>query len=53
MKAEAESRRHEMLDALSMFSDELMEAALEDRATPELIHPAIRRGVWRSSWCRS
>ncbi len=45
MRAEAESRRHEMLDALSMFSDELMEAALEDRATPELIRPAIRRGV--------
>jgi len=34
-----------MLDALSMFSDELMEAALEDRATPELIRPAIRKGV--------
>ncbi len=45
MRVEAESRRHEMLDALSMFSDELMEAALEDRATPELIRPAIRRGV--------
>jgi elongation factor G len=41
----AEERRTEMLDTLSMFSDELLEAALEDRATPELIHDAIRRGV--------
>ncbi len=41
----AEERRTEMLDVLSMYSDELMEAALEDRATPELIHEALRRGV--------
>jgi elongation factor G len=41
----AEERRAELLDAASMFSDELLEAALEDRATPELIHDAIRRGV--------
>ncbi len=42
---EAEARRADLLDAASMFSDELMEAALEDRATPELIHAAIRSGV--------
>ena len=28
-----------------MFSDELMEAALEDNATPNLIHKAVRAGV--------
>jgi elongation factor G len=43
--AEAEERRAELIDAASMFSDELMEAALEDRATPELIRSAIRTGV--------
>ncbi|HHN73726.1 MAG TPA: elongation factor G, partial [Acidobacteria bacterium] len=41
----ADERRAELLDTASLFSDELMEAALEDRATPELIHEAIRRGV--------
>ena len=45
LRAEAEERRAELLDAASMFSDELMEAALEDRATPELIHHAVRQGV--------
>ena len=30
LKAEADKARHEMLDALSMFSDEIMEKALED-----------------------
>ena len=34
-----------MLDAVSMYSDELMEAVLEDKATPELIHEAIRKGT--------
>ncbi len=41
----AESRRADLLDAVSLFSDELLEAALEDRATPELIHQAVRRGT--------
>jgi elongation factor G len=45
MKAEATKRRAEMLDAVSMFSDELMEAILEDRPTPELIRAAIRKGT--------
>ena len=43
--AEAESRREQMLEAASMFSDELLEAVLEERATPEQIHAAVRRGV--------
>jgi elongation factor G len=41
----AEKRRAEMLDVVSMFSDELLEAALEDRATPGLIREAVRNGV--------
>jgi elongation factor G len=41
----AEERRAEMLDAVSMFSDELLEAALEDAATPEMIREAVRNGV--------
>jgi len=41
----AEERRAELLDAASLFSDELLEAALEDAATPELINEAIRKGV--------
>ncbi len=39
------SKRNELIEAASMFSDELLEAALEDQATPELIHAAVRRGV--------
>ena len=45
LQAEADERHAELLDAASMFSDELMEAALEDNATPELIHEAVRKGV--------
>jgi elongation factor G len=44
-RLEAEARREQMLDALSMHSDELMEALLEDRATEEMIHGAIRRAT--------
>src|SRR5947207_5892249 len=44
-RKQAEEKRAEMLDAVSMYSDELMEAILEDRATPELIHEAIRKGT--------
>ncbi len=45
MLAEAEDARAELIDAASMFSDDLMEAALEDQATPELINQAVRNGV--------
>ena len=41
----AEERRADLLDAASLYSDELLEAALEDRATPELIWEAVRKGV--------
>ncbi len=45
LRDEAEARREELLDAASMFSDELMEAALEGTATQELIIEAVRRGT--------
>jgi elongation factor G len=38
-------KRNELIEAASMFSDELMEAALEDAATPKQIHAAVRQGV--------
>ena len=47
----AEVKRQDLLDAVSMFSDELLEAVLEDRATPELIRAAVRRGVIRLELC--
>ena len=42
---QAEEKRQEMLDALSMFSDELLEAVLEEKVTPGMIHDAARRGT--------
>jgi elongation factor G len=45
LQVEAEARREVMLDAVSMFSDELMEAMLEEAVTEELIHDAVRKGV--------
>jgi elongation factor G len=45
LRDEAETAREEMLDAVSMFSDELTEAILEERVTEELIHEAVRRGT--------
>ena len=45
LRAEAEAAREEMLDAVSMYSDELTEAILEEKVTEELIHEAVRRGT--------
>jgi len=42
---EAKARREALLDAASMFSDELTEALLENRATEDLIHAAVRKGT--------
>lgn len=42
---EAGLRREELLDAASMFSDELTEAILENRVHDELIHKAVRKGA--------
>ncbi|MBI2378262.1 MAG: elongation factor G [Deltaproteobacteria bacterium] len=43
-RAEAEKAREELLDAVSMFSDELTEAMLEERVTVDLLKRAIRSG---------
>jgi elongation factor G len=45
MTAEALKAREEMLDAASMYSDELTEAILEERVTEELIKKAVRKGT--------
>jgi len=45
LEAEARKVRETMLDAVSMFSDELMEAALNGRATEAMIHAAVRKGT--------
>ena len=41
----AEEKREALVDATSMFSDDLMEAALEDEVTTELLIQAIRQGT--------
>ncbi len=43
--AEAETAREKMLDAVSMFSDSLTEAILEEKVTDDLIHEAVRNGT--------
>jgi len=45
LREEAESKRETLLDAASMFSDELMEAVLEGNPTEEMIQAAIRKGT--------
>ncbi|MGP1587962.1 MAG: elongation factor G [Treponemataceae bacterium] len=42
---QAKQYREELLDAASMFSDELMEAMLEGEPTEEMINAAIRKGT--------
>jgi elongation factor G len=42
---EALAKREEMLDAASLFSDELMEALLDGSVREELIYDAVRRGT--------
>jgi elongation factor G len=42
---EAEAKREELLDAASMFSDELMEAILEGTPTEKMIRDAVRAGT--------
>jgi len=43
--AEAEDFREQMLDAVSMFSDELTEAILDEKITPEVINEAVRKAT--------
>ena len=49
--AEAQSRREAMLDAVSVYDDELLEAVLGDCATEELIHRAVRTGTLAGKLC--
>ncbi len=43
---EATAKREELVDAASLFSDELTEAILEEKEiTPELLYAAVRRGT--------
>jgi elongation factor G len=51
LRAEAEAAREQMLDAVSMFSDELTEAVLEERVTEPLIRDAVRKGVLSLGLC--
>jgi len=48
---QAEQYREEMLDAVSMFSDDLMEAILEETLTPEDIHEAVREATINLQIC--
>ncbi len=43
--SQAQEAREQLLDAASLFSDDLTEAILEGEVTDELIHDAIRRGT--------
>jgi len=45
MQDDAAVARETMLDSVSMYSDELTEAILEESVTEELIHEAVRRGT--------
>ena len=45
LRPEADQRREELIDSVSMFSDELAEAYFEGQETEDLIHEAIRRGT--------
>ena len=42
LQDQANEHRENLLDVVSMYSDDLMEAMLEEAVTPELIHGAIR-----------
>jgi elongation factor G len=47
LQAEARRYREELLDAVSLTSDQLAEALLEDKAAPEIIRRAIRQATIR------
>lgn len=42
---EANKKREEMLDTISLVSDEVMEAMLEESVTEEMINNAVRKGT--------
>jgi elongation factor G len=45
LQEEAEAKREELLDAASMYSEELMESILEGTPTEEMIRKAVRTGT--------
>ncbi len=45
LQAQADEYREIMLDAVSMFDDELMEAMLEETVTPALINRVVRKAT--------
>jgi elongation factor G len=49
LRHDAEAARETMLDAVSLFSDALTEAILEEKVTEDLIHEAVRRGTLSQS----
>jgi elongation factor G len=51
LREEADARREELLDGVSMCSDELMEAMLEDNVTEEIIRKAIRKATINLELC--
>jgi elongation factor G len=51
LKKLADEKRDEMLDAVSMYSDELAEAYLEGTPTEELIYDAVRKGTIACKLC--
>jgi elongation factor G len=51
LRKEADAKREEMLDAISMFSDELTEAILEGHPTEAMIRDAIHKGTVSLKLC--
>ncbi|NNF08215.1 MAG: elongation factor G [Candidatus Eisenbacteria bacterium] len=51
LQAKADEKREIMLDAISLFDDDLMEAVLEGNPTVEQIQKAIRKGVISLELC--
>jgi len=45
MAADAQKCRDELLDSVSMHSDELTEAMLEEKVTEDLLHEAVRKAT--------
>ncbi|MFP4563084.1 MAG: elongation factor G [Spirochaetia bacterium] len=45
LQAEAQEKREELIDAASMFSDDLAEAYLDGEVADELIYQAVRKGT--------
>ncbi|MBD3235208.1 MAG: elongation factor G [Candidatus Eisenbacteria bacterium] len=51
LREAAERKRAELIDAATMFSDELLEAALEGEPTKEQIQEAVLAGVLQQALC--